>query len=156
MLSKEVSSTILKVFGMTRPGIKLRSPRPLANTLPTRPISFKQLFLIQIICDNMASSIPKKYRWFLNRSVGALDGFLTGTTTLGQSHLGSNGNKGALVYYPDIQNWSLTIRCSSLAIYDTPFSLGEGVLPHYRGYSQCILNSIDPACWMSHQVHMIK
>ena len=39
MLIKEVSSTILKVFGMNRPGIELRSPRPLANTLPTRPMS---------------------------------------------------------------------------------------------------------------------
>ena len=30
------SSTIFKVFGMTRPGIKPRSPGPLANSLPTR------------------------------------------------------------------------------------------------------------------------
>ena len=36
VLSKEVSSTIFKVFGMTRPGIVLRSPGPLANTLPTK------------------------------------------------------------------------------------------------------------------------
>ena len=35
MLSKEVSRTIFKVFGMTRPGIEPRSPGPLANTLPT-------------------------------------------------------------------------------------------------------------------------
>ena len=35
VLSKEVSSTILKVFGMTRPRIEPRSPGPLANTLPT-------------------------------------------------------------------------------------------------------------------------
>ena len=35
MLSKEVSSIIFKVFGMTRPGIERRSPGPLANTLPT-------------------------------------------------------------------------------------------------------------------------
>ena len=39
MLSKEVSSTIFKVFGMTRPGIEPRSPGPLANTLPTWPMS---------------------------------------------------------------------------------------------------------------------
>ena len=38
VLSKEVSSTIFKVFGMMWPGIEPRSPRPLANTLPTRPI----------------------------------------------------------------------------------------------------------------------
>ena len=35
VLSKEVSSTIFKVFGMTRPRIETRSPSPLANTLPT-------------------------------------------------------------------------------------------------------------------------
>ena len=39
MLSKEVSSTIFKVFGMIRSGIEPRSSRPLANTLPTRPMS---------------------------------------------------------------------------------------------------------------------
>ena len=32
-VSKEASSTIFKVFGMTRPGIEPRSPGPLANTL---------------------------------------------------------------------------------------------------------------------------
>ena len=35
MLSKDVSSTIFKVFGMTQPGIEPRSPGPLANTLAT-------------------------------------------------------------------------------------------------------------------------
>ena len=39
MLSKEASSTIFKVFGMTRPGIEPRSPGPLANTLTARPMS---------------------------------------------------------------------------------------------------------------------
>ena len=34
VISKEVSSTIFKVFGMTRPGIEPKSPGPLANTLP--------------------------------------------------------------------------------------------------------------------------
>ena len=37
MLSKEVSSAIFKVFGMTRPGIERRSPGSLAYTLATRP-----------------------------------------------------------------------------------------------------------------------
>ena len=36
VLSKEVTSTIFKVFGMMRPGIEPRSPGPLANTLPPR------------------------------------------------------------------------------------------------------------------------
>ena len=35
VFSKEVSSTIFKVFGMMRPRIEPRSPGPLANTLPT-------------------------------------------------------------------------------------------------------------------------
>ena len=35
MLSKEASSTIIKVFGMAQPGIEHRSPGPLANSLPT-------------------------------------------------------------------------------------------------------------------------
>ena len=39
VLGKEVSSTIFKVFGTTRAGIEPRSPGPLANTLPTRPMN---------------------------------------------------------------------------------------------------------------------
>ena len=39
VLSNEVSSTIFKVFNMTRPGIEPRSPWPLANTLPSRSMS---------------------------------------------------------------------------------------------------------------------
>ena len=38
MLSKVVSSSIFKVFGMTRPGIEPRSPGPLANTLTAGPM----------------------------------------------------------------------------------------------------------------------
>ena len=39
VLSKEVSSTILWVFGMTWPGTEPKSPGPLENTLHTRPMS---------------------------------------------------------------------------------------------------------------------
>ena len=39
VLSKEVSSTNFNIFGMTRPGIEPRSPGPLANILPTTPMS---------------------------------------------------------------------------------------------------------------------
>ena len=39
VLSKESSSTIFWVFGMTQPGIEPRSPGPLANTLTTMPMS---------------------------------------------------------------------------------------------------------------------
>ena len=40
VLSEELSSTIFKVFGMTQTGIEPMSPWPLANTLPTKPMSF--------------------------------------------------------------------------------------------------------------------
>ena len=64
MLSKVVSSTILKVFGMTQHGIEPRSPGPLANTLPTRPmqseirIIFKILtqFAVSIFYDDVHST----------------------------------------------------------------------------------------------------
>ena len=49
VLSKEVSSTIFKVFGMTRPRIEPKSPKPLVNTLPTRPMSW----LCNYICLRM-------------------------------------------------------------------------------------------------------
>ena len=39
-VKQEVSNTIFKVFGMTWPGIEPRSPRPLANTLPTRQMNW--------------------------------------------------------------------------------------------------------------------
>ena len=44
MLSKVVSSTIFKVFGMTRPGIEPRSPGPLANTLTAGPIMMAKVY----------------------------------------------------------------------------------------------------------------
>ena len=46
VLSKEVSSTIFKVFGMMRPGIEPRSPRPLANSLPTRLMSQYIMYIL--------------------------------------------------------------------------------------------------------------
>ena len=45
MLSKVLSSSIFKVFGMTRPGIEPRSPGPLANTLTAGPMSRLSIFL---------------------------------------------------------------------------------------------------------------
>ena len=47
-LSKEVSSTIFKVFGMSWPGIEARSPGTLANTLPTRPMSRTSNFPLNV------------------------------------------------------------------------------------------------------------
>ena len=40
VLSKDVSSTILNVFGMTSPGIEPMFPGPLANTLPIRNLRY--------------------------------------------------------------------------------------------------------------------
>ena len=45
LLSKKVSNTIFKVFGITRPGIEPRSPGPLTNTVPTRNVTKKNFFL---------------------------------------------------------------------------------------------------------------
>ena len=45
MLSKVASSTIFWVFGMTQLGIKLRSPRPLANTLTILPVSGIHIYI---------------------------------------------------------------------------------------------------------------
>ena len=47
MLSKEVSSTIFKVFGMTRLWIEPRSPGLLADTLLTRPMSQCFFFIVK-------------------------------------------------------------------------------------------------------------
>ena len=45
VLSKEVSSTIFKLFGMTRNGIEPRSSGQLANTLPTRLMSRLYIYI---------------------------------------------------------------------------------------------------------------
>ena len=52
MLSKEASSTIFWVFGMTRPGIEPRSPGPLANTLTARPMSGIG-FVLWYVCTSL-------------------------------------------------------------------------------------------------------
>ena len=46
VLSKEVSSTIFKVFGMTRPGIEPRSPGSLAKSLSTRLFFFRRMKIL--------------------------------------------------------------------------------------------------------------
>ena len=48
VLSKEVSSTIFKVIGMTQTGIEPRSPRPLANTLSTGKVLLQYEFFISL------------------------------------------------------------------------------------------------------------
>ena len=48
-VSKAASNTTFWVFGMTRPGIELRSPGSLANTLLIRPIA--RIF-IDTLLDN--------------------------------------------------------------------------------------------------------
>ena len=61
MLSKEVSSTIFKVFGMMRPGTGPRSPRPLVNTLPTRPMGqFLNIKQSQFLSYEFKRSEPQK------------------------------------------------------------------------------------------------
>ena len=54
-----------------------------------------------------------KYNKWLNSSIWPIDRTLTGTTTLCQSELGSNGNK-CTPHFPKPQDWSLTIKWFSV------------------------------------------
>ena len=56
------------------------------------------------------------HKWFLNKSIWAIHGILTGTITRDQSRPGSNGKE--VVLYT--QNWSLAIRCSFIATLRIP------------------------------------
>ena len=103
VLSKEVSSTILKVFGMTRSEIEPQSSGPLANTLLTRPMS---RYLLRIIHMKIESSIPIEYTYFSNKPIWPLIGFINP----GQSGPGSNGSEGVLI-----------IRYSLMSYQDIPF-----------------------------------
>ena len=70
MLSKVVSSSIFKVFGMTRPGIEPRSPGPLANTLTAGPMSrFIWLYRYSKSGAVMFSSSQYKPNQFSTKSV---------------------------------------------------------------------------------------
>ena len=59
VLSKGVSSTIFKVFGITRPGIEPRSPGLLANTLLTRPEYWEESWRIEVTsCHSNSGEKP--------------------------------------------------------------------------------------------------
>ena len=71
VLNKEVSSTIFKVFVMIRPGIEPRSPRPLVNTLPTRPIccvNFTTWMLTKCIEKRLDGNCTRMLQAILNKS----------------------------------------------------------------------------------------
>ena len=53
MLSKVISSSIFKVFGMTRPGIEPRSPGPLANTLTAEGDILIRICLLHKKAENL-------------------------------------------------------------------------------------------------------
>ena len=56
------------------------------STLPKSWINdynFKELFLIQIYCSYILSSIPMESEYFLDRSICAIDVTPNGTTALG-------------------------------------------------------------------------
>ena len=67
-----------------------------------------------------------KYRSFLNRSMWPKDGMLTGTTTMGHSEPGSNGNEGvtqhSLLSHHQMQ---FSVRTKKLHF----FSFLEGLIP---------------------------
>ena len=73
MLSKEASSTIFWVFGMTWPGIEPRSPGSLANTLTIMPMSGgvempinKYTKLNQTKCFDLLYYIPRIFNDIFN------------------------------------------------------------------------------------------
>ena len=77
VLSKEVSSTIFKVFSMTQAGIEPRSPGPLSNTLPTRSIILSKHLQVTILntngikysclTENFFKQIYLMHRWDPNK-----------------------------------------------------------------------------------------
>ena len=68
-LNKEVLSTIFQVFGMTRPGLEPRSPRPWANTLHTGPTSRWRLECSSMARETCVQSRVESYqrlkKWYL-------------------------------------------------------------------------------------------
>ena len=69
MLSKEISSTIFKLFGMTWPWIELRSPGSLANTLPTRPMSRLNLVIVHRKIKRNRKDKYLGFAWELKKSM---------------------------------------------------------------------------------------
>ena len=55
------------------------------------------------------------------RSIQTIDGTLTGTTTSNQSRSGSNGYKEIRGTSPELQNGSLTIKCSLVSYPEHSF-----------------------------------
>ena len=51
---------------------------------------------VLLFLKNFFAEGPIEYEQFLKRSIKAIDGTLTGTTTPGQSRSGNNGNEGLL------------------------------------------------------------
>ena len=47
---------------------------------------------------------------FQTKSIWPIYGILTGTITMCESGLGSNGNEGITPHSPELQNWSLTTK----------------------------------------------
>ena len=110
MLSKVVSSSIFKVFGMTRPGIEPRSPGPLANTL------YNSHNLTSVICLHTICSI-----WPTDRT-------LSGATTPDQ-WIKEWWQWRDTSHSPKLQVYSLTIRWFNV-IYRT--LVGDAVGVFYK------------------------
>ena len=137
-----VSSTIFKVFGMTRPGIEPRSPGPLPNTLTAGPMSRNNVKWLKVVLFITNNSIKRQsfvytqlndetvlfqtiqfcVSHFLakavkisNSSIWSIDWTLPGDTTPGQSRLQSEGNEGVLHI---LQSSSITRASTSDCLFD--------------------------------------
>ena len=103
VLSKEVSSTIFKVFSMTRPGIEPRSPRPLTNTLPTRLMRILDKRLeLQVTILNTNNLVIwhqvfiTNLKFFFNKYIWSIEKTLTGAPALNRRELQWRGSLHSL------------------------------------------------------------
>ena len=75
-----VSSSLFKVFGMTRPGIEPRSPGPLANTLTAGPMSRSHtpiyIIIIMSLCEHESSWPSLTTRLYRPLLPGGLPGYI--------------------------------------------------------------------------------
>ena len=59
MLSKDISGTIFRIFGMTGPKTESRSPGPLVNTLPYRPVLYIYIYIYIYILSHLKNESVK-------------------------------------------------------------------------------------------------
>ena len=103
-------------------------------------------FFCGVVWLDSFAHVPFVLEWLSISSNRWIIGFLKGTTTLGKSGHGSNGNEGVL-QSPKISRWSelephhqMQFR---VILWTPPTFSGEEVLTHCQGFSQWTLSLTD-------------